>query len=159
MISALDTNVLLDLLIPGAPDADASALRLAEAAREVRRRRDLPRRYMPSWPGASRQSADMERFVRRYRHPADAIESVRRCTACRQPPGAAYARRRQRSLTCPSCGAAQPDRCEACGAGIQGRQHIVADFMIGAHAALQADRLITRDRGYYGRYFPDLELG
>lgn len=32
------------------------------------------------------------------------------------------------------------------------------DFYIGAHAAICGYRLLTRDRGRYGRYFPKLEI-
>jgi predicted nucleic acid-binding protein len=35
---------------------------------------------------------------------------------------------------------------------------VVADFMIGAHAVTQTDRLATRDRGFYRDYFKKLRI-
>ena len=37
------------------------------------------------------------------------------------------------------------------------RERIISDFIIGAHAALRADRFLTRDLGFYKTYFPDLD--
>ena len=38
------------------------------------------------------------------------------------------------------------------------RTRMVPDFLIGAHAMLQCDALITRDGGFYRDYFKDLKI-
>jgi hypothetical protein len=46
----------------------------------------------------------------------------------------------------------------ACKTTVTARQHIISDFIIGAHAFVFAELLLSRGRGFYKTYFKDLKI-
>lgn len=38
------------------------------------------------------------------------------------------------------------------------RERVAADFLIGAHAKIQSDRLLTRDKDFYKSYFKGIRI-
>lgn len=154
MIIAVDTNVLLDVL---SDDADQVL-----TAREQLDRLSVAGAFVICpivYSEVAAQFANpqaVNRFLAEHTITVDRSDTVTLYTA-----GVAwrsYSRTRRSGLTCPSCGTLSKTSCLACGTALTARQHVVADFLIGAHALLQADRVLTRDRGYYRTYFPDLVL-
>ena len=70
----------------------------------------------------------------------------------------AYSKNRENKLQCPTCGKRIPVYCPECKNTISFRQHIISDFIIGAHAFVHAELLLSRDRGFYKTYYKDLKV-
>ena len=68
-----------------------------------------------------------------------------------------YAGIRDKSIQCSKCGKKVIFDCPECNSIITCRQHIISDFLIAGHALVESDKLITRDRGFYRTYFAELK--
>lgn len=154
MISALDTNILLDLLIPQAPHQQAAKRLLDESHRQGAL---IISEGVYAKLGSQFDSPEeLESFLQ-----ATGIRLERSTPATLRSAGEVwrrYTQRRDAALTCTECGRRAVVPCPQCGAPLRTRQHVLMDFLIGSHASQQADCLLTRDRGYYRTYFPSLRL-
>ena len=155
MITAVDTNVLLDVLIPAAPHSEESERALGEAVGAGALLISEPVYAELAVHLLDKMHLDLFLADAGIRLKPSSGEALHRAGSA----WSEYLRRRPATLACPHCGAVQDVQCDRCGASVQPRQHVVADFVIGAHALVRADRLLTRDRGHYATYFPELKLG
>jgi hypothetical protein len=130
MITAVDTNVLLDLLLPNEVFMERSARWIEEASAD-----------------GSLVICDVV-----YAELCGSFRSQRECDAFLNE-----AEVRVEALSRTASYLASQIWREYRSRGGK-RTRILSDFLIGAHAQVQASRLLSRDRGFYRDMFPSLVL-
>jgi predicted nucleic acid-binding protein len=154
MTTGSDTNILLDILFDSAAYAEGStrALREALTLGPVVVCPIVYAELAAQFPSHEELTAFLQDLtIRLVGFEADALFAAAR--AWRR-----YTARRGTTAQCPECGRSFAVKCPACRRSISWRQHVIPDFLIGAHALVQTEALLSRDRGYYRTYFPDLRL-
>ena len=130
MLTAIDSSVLLDVVTDSPSHANASEQALRRAAEEGGL--IICECVLAEIRPAFGNGSDIERFLEDWQ--LRFIPSSRESARLAGELFAAYLER----------------------GGREGR--VLADFLIGAHAKLHADRLLARDRGYLRDYFSRLKL-
>ncbi len=155
MTTAVDTNALLALLYDDAhADASEAALRRAYRDGNVV---VTPVVYTElAADGQFETASDLDTFLADMS--IQLAEPSREALVRAGEQFRRYTDRRPDGLQCPSCGTTQTVDCETCGTDLAPRQHIAADFLVGGHAAIDADALVSFDSGFYGTYFPSLTV-
>lgn len=155
MKTAIDSNVLFDLLTNDPHFAVLSRTALATAAQAGSLvicpvvYAELATRFTVTPP-------DLDLFLNRIGITLDLFEPL----SLKQGAAAwrSYTLTRGQDAQCPHCGHVFGITCPSCQKTIRWRQHILPDFLVGGHALTQADTLLTRDRHIYRTYFPTLTV-
>jgi predicted nucleic acid-binding protein len=153
VITAVDTNILLDILIPDPQYKDTSRSYLERGMKEGAL--IICGLVYSELSALFPKKKDLDRFLE------DIGVALKSSTpGSLHKAGEAwkeYLKRRGSGVQCPACGNKMRITCNQCGQ-LLSRKHIMSDFIIGAHASVLADILITRDRGIYRTYFKGLTL-
>jgi len=155
MITAVDTNVVLDVLIPGQPCAESSKRLLDHHL--ANGKLIICEVVYAELASSFTSEKELKQFL------ADTgiglVYSNEKSLYAAGKRWAEYAKKGGRSrFTCDRCGHAFAVTCPRCKTALTKRLHVLADFIVGAHALVQADCMLSRDLGVYKTYFSDLNV-
>lgn len=153
MITAVDTNIFLDILLPDPGYKDTSRAYLERGMKEGHL--IICELVYSELSALFPKKKDLDGFLEdlNVTLKSSTGDSLYRAGEAWKE----YLKRRGPGIQCPACGNKMNITCNQCGEPLR-RRHIISDFIIGAHARVLADTLITRDRGIYKAYFKDLTL-
>ena len=154
MITAVDTNILLDILLKDPEFWKKSAELIDEhsAVGSLLISQAVYTELLAFFLGNKQFKepvSELDRFLRDFRIQVSGFSKEDLVLAAETWQKVSKADK----VACPKCGALNSFSCRKCNAPILWRNHIITDFLIGAHAKNNADVMLTRDRGYYKRYF------
>ena len=155
MITAVDTNILLDILIPGEPHSESSKLLLDKHLSSGK----LILCEVVFAELAARFPSEQELKLFLAETGMRLVHSNEKSLHIAGMRWAEFARKsRKDRFSCGNCGNIFEATCPKCRAVFTKRQLVLGDFLIGAHALVHADCLLSRDLGVYKRNFRDLKI-
>jgi predicted nucleic acid-binding protein len=155
LITAVDTNILLDILIPGEPHSDSSKRLLDKHLASGK----LILCEVVFAELAARFPSEQELKMFLAETGMRLVPSNEKSLHIAGMRWAEYARRSKRSqFSCSECGRSFSMHCPHCKAMVTRRQIVLSDFLIGSHALELADCLLSRDLGIYKSNFSDLKV-
>ncbi len=155
MIAAVDTNIILDVLIPNDPFGESSKKLLERYL--SRGKLILCEIVLAELAAQFPSEEELKQFL---------VETGMRLEYSNVNSlyiaGSRWAKYVGKSsknrIICSRCGHGFEVNCPRCRAGFTRRLHVLSDFLIGAHALERADCLLSRDLGIYKTYFNDLKV-
>lgn len=154
MITAVDTNILLDILIPDTEFCLESKKLLDDAFQKGSI--IINEIVYAELSSQFKKHDDLEHFLKDTG--ITLVPTNKKSLHLAGEIWRTYSTRRKKLLRCPQCENTQEIFCNECGSKIPYRHHIISDFIIGAHALFQSNVLLTRDRGFYKDYFKNLTI-
>jgi predicted nucleic acid-binding protein len=155
LITAVDTNILLDILIPGEPHSESSKRLLDKHLLGGK----LILCEVVFAELAARFPVEQELRLFLTETGMRLVPSNEKSLHIAGMRWAVFARKsREDRFSCSTCGNVFEVVCPQCRTVLTKRQLVLGDFLIGAHALVHADCLLSRDLGVYKSNFRDLKI-
>lgn len=156
MTTAVDTNILLDILIPNPTHLRSSLKKIEEASKGGQT--VICEVVYAELAAQFRGERQLNAFLADTRINLVLSDTRSLFKASQLWQSYRVRRTQKQSGFCPECGQVTKLKCSRCGAALSNPRRIFNDFIIGAHALMVADAFLTRDRGFYRKYFSKLTI-
>jgi predicted nucleic acid-binding protein len=155
MIAAIDTNIILDILIPNEPFC-ASSQKLLEGYLS-KGKLIICEIVLAELAAQFPSEEDLNQFL--FETGIRLEYSGKKSLYLAGARWAKYIKKNSKNLfNCSRCGQEFEFYCPRCRSVVTRRQHVLGDFLIAAHALERAECLLSRDLGIYKTYFSNLRV-